>query len=70
IPQLERLVKHEVNGLLVPPGDPSALAEAVLRILKDRALATELAANARALADRFDIRHTVARTAQLYRKLL
>ncbi|MEN3000781.1 MAG: glycosyltransferase family 4 protein [Armatimonadota bacterium] len=70
IPQLERLVKHEVNGLLVPPGDPTALAEAVLRILKDRELATELAANARALADRFDIRHTVAQTAQIYRKLL
>jgi len=70
IPQLERLVKHEVNGLLVPPGDPLALAEAVLRILQDRELASELAANARALADRFDIRHTVAQTAHLYRSWL
>ena len=70
IPPLERLVKHEVNGLLVPPDDPVALAEAVLRLLQDRALAAELAANARATADRFDIRHTVAQTARLYRRLL
>ncbi len=70
IPPLERLIKHEVNGLLVPPDNPTALAEAILRILNDRALTGELAANARATADRFDIRHTVAHTARLYRRML
>jgi glycosyltransferase involved in cell wall biosynthesis len=70
IPPLERLVKHEANGLLVPPDDPMALAEAVLRLLQDHALAAELAATARATADRFDIRRTVEQTARLYRRLL
>ena len=35
------------NGLLVPSGDPEALAEAVVRLCSDRALAEQLAARAR-----------------------
>jgi len=34
---LPDLVEHEVTGLLVPPGDPAALAEAVRSLLADRA---------------------------------
>jgi hypothetical protein len=29
------LVSHDVNGLLVPPGDPAALAAAITRILTE-----------------------------------
>ena len=35
------------NGLLVDPADPPALADALVRVLSDRALASELAAGAR-----------------------
>jgi len=35
-------VKHMVNGLLVPPKDPKALAEAMIMLAKNRELATRL----------------------------
>jgi glycosyltransferase involved in cell wall biosynthesis len=41
------IVEHERTGLLVPPGDDSALAAGVLRLLGDRALAGRLGRDAR-----------------------
>ncbi|MEM0099632.1 MAG: glycosyltransferase family 4 protein [Nitrososphaerota archaeon] len=35
-------VKHMVNGILVPPKDPKALAEAILKLLEDRVLAAKM----------------------------
>lgn len=40
------LVRHERTGLLVRRGDEAALAEGVLRLLRDPALATQLSENA------------------------
>jgi glycosyltransferase involved in cell wall biosynthesis len=42
------LVEHERTGLLSEPGDHHALAENVIRLLRDPALGAQLAANARA----------------------
>lgn len=38
------LVQHEVNGLLVPPADPAAIAEAVDRLIRDGDLRRRLIA--------------------------
>jgi len=69
IPAMRRLVEHERTGLLVPPDDPDALANAALRLLNDRALAQQFAQHALQTAERFHIRHTVEQTAPLYRRL-
>jgi 2-deoxystreptamine N-acetyl-D-glucosaminyltransferase/2-deoxystreptamine glucosyltransferase len=46
------LVDHDVNGLLVPPGDPAALAAAISRVLTEPGTAARLAA-ARQTAQRY-----------------
>jgi hypothetical protein len=40
------LVEHERTGLLSEPGDPSALAQNVIRVLRNSSLAHRLATNA------------------------
>jgi glycosyltransferase involved in cell wall biosynthesis len=47
------LVEHGVSGLLVPPDDADALAEAIVTVLTDRQLAERLGAGALAAADRW-----------------
>lgn len=46
------IIFDEKTGLLVEPKDPPALANAILRLVDDRGLATELAGNARELVER------------------
>jgi len=53
IPGYREVVRAGVDGLLVPPGDPLALAEAVGTVLTDRDLARRLSAAARERADAF-----------------
>jgi glycosyltransferase involved in cell wall biosynthesis len=47
------IVEHAVNGLLVSPEDPSALADALVDVLSDPALQARLAEGARASAARW-----------------
>jgi glycosyltransferase involved in cell wall biosynthesis len=42
------IVEDGVSGILVEPGDPQALADALVRVLSDRALAERLGAAAQA----------------------
>lgn len=60
------LLEHERDALLVPPDDPLAIAEAVKRILMDRALARRISTNARAKAEQFDIQ----RVLRIWRELV
>jgi glycogen synthase len=65
---LREILTDEVTGLLFSPGDAAALARAVSRVLKDRALGERLAREARsALATRGSWSSAAARTAETYR---
>lgn len=51
------VVRDSVNGFLVPPRDPVAIAEAMMRFVDDQALARRMGAASRRLAeDVFDVR--------------
>jgi len=59
------------TGLLVPPKDPSALADAVIRLLKDKEEARRLGAMARTLVPpRFPLRRMIDQTQNLYLELM
>ncbi|MBV9206022.1 MAG: glycosyltransferase [Actinobacteria bacterium] len=60
------LVDHDVNGLLVPPGDAAALAGAIDRILAEPGTAARLAAAARDTAERYAWPALARQVAQIY----
>jgi glycosyltransferase involved in cell wall biosynthesis len=60
-----------VTGVLVPPADSRALADAIVHLLHDTRLATHLGAAARArIVDHFSVRRMVRSTEDLYVELL
>jgi glycosyltransferase involved in cell wall biosynthesis len=57
---IPEIIDPEVNGLLVPPDDPQALGEAILRVCSDAQLRGRLgAAAAQSVGERFDHRTMV-----------
>lgn len=59
-------ISHGVEGLVVPPADPAALAEAVRRMATDAELRGEMAERARRRAAEYDIRRAVERLETVY----
>ncbi len=65
------VVEDGVTGLLVEPGDEAALAEALLRLLKDAALRRQMGeAGRRRAVTLFDQRDQVKRMEALYERIL
>lgn len=64
------VVKNGSTGLLVPPRSPAILADAMLRLLRNRHEAREMGAAGRLRVEKyFDIHHTVAKYESLYESL-
>jgi glycosyltransferase involved in cell wall biosynthesis len=67
---LPEMLKHGQTGLLVPPRDPAALAEAICWLLAEPDRGRRLAVAASAGMDRFTIQAVAGRFADLYERLL
>lgn len=63
------VLDHDVNGLLVSPGDPEAIAEAIRALWGDPARRRRLVEGARRTLLRFDIARTAAETQAAYEAL-
>jgi glycosyltransferase involved in cell wall biosynthesis len=64
------LISDRQNGMLVPPGDPHALSEALMEMLENRGLAQQLGDQARkTVQDHFSIECITVRYLQLYNSL-
>jgi phosphatidylinositol alpha-mannosyltransferase len=68
IPGYREVVRDGVEGLLVPPGDPGALAGALLRVLEDAGLARRLGEAGRVRARAYDWSVVAGRLEELYRR--
>jgi glycosyltransferase involved in cell wall biosynthesis len=63
------IITHEANGLLIPPGDTTALAAAIARLMSDAPLRRRLGAAARAtVAERFSLDTAIRRLLEFYRR--
>ncbi|MGQ9618626.1 MAG: glycosyltransferase family 4 protein [Candidatus Aminicenantia bacterium] len=64
-------VEDGVNGILVPPRDPSALAEAIYKLYKNRELLNDLGEKGyERVKNMFSVERMVENTINLYNKLL
>ncbi|HEY9381746.1 MAG TPA: glycosyltransferase, partial [Burkholderiales bacterium] len=67
VPGCRAVVRDGENGFLVPAGDSTALADALLRLLKDPQLRRNMGQAGRAIAEqRFSIERVVEQTLALY----
>jgi len=68
---IPEIVVHGETGLLVPPDDPVALADAIAALLRDRDLARNFGLAGRQRAEReFTVERMVEQTAGVYRRVL
>ncbi|MFV1985832.1 MAG: glycosyltransferase [Gemmatimonadota bacterium] len=66
----EEILEHDVTGVLVPAGSPSALADGIERICSDRALRARLSSGGRRVAEsRFSLHMMIEGYERLYHEL-
>lgn len=71
VPGCKEIVRHEVNGLLIPAKDEVALAEAIRRLLDNPEFATQLGNNGREIVQKeFSEELVVEKTFEVYNLLL
>ncbi len=64
-------VQDGISGIIVPPGDPKALAEGIAKVLRDPVLAGQMGrASRKSAMERFTTESMMARITRAYSKLL
>lgn len=70
IPGYDSVITRGRDGILVPPGDPRALARELVRLLRDPELRARLAAEGLITARRYDWPQIASEIEEIYRSLL
>ena len=70
LPGYRAVCRPRSEGLLVPPGDPEALAAAITAVAHDARLARDLGARGRERAEAFDWAHVAAALETLYKDVV
>ncbi|MFA6254852.1 MAG: glycosyltransferase family 4 protein [Patescibacteria group bacterium] len=64
---LPEMISDSNNGLLVPPADPNALAQAIIKLLENKDLATQLGNQAKIdVNQKFSLAKMISETAKVY----
>jgi len=70
-PGIQEFIENGVNGVIVPPGNPHALARAIMEFIKDRRRWKVMGQEGRRVVEaQFDLKKTARETEALYRQLL
>lgn len=64
------IVKNELTGLLIPPNNPNALAQAILRLKSDEALRQQLIKEASSFVLGLSIEHSAEKYSSIYENIL
>jgi len=64
------IIRHEIDGLLVPPSDAKALKGALTRLMQDETLRLQFADRAKETRQRFSIDKIAARWEKLFREAI
>jgi colanic acid/amylovoran biosynthesis glycosyltransferase len=68
---IPEIVTHEIDGLLVPPGDPEALARGIGRLMDEMEFRRTLGQNARLkILRKFDLQRNAEHLAEVFRRRL
>jgi phosphatidyl-myo-inositol alpha-mannosyltransferase len=70
IPGYAGVMSHGVEGLLVPPKDKTALAQAIITLLLDEQLRLEMSARGRAKAEEYSWTHVIKKVMSIYADVL
>jgi glycosyltransferase involved in cell wall biosynthesis len=66
---IPQILEDEVDALLVPPGDPGALVEAMARLASDPELRERLGRRAKLRSSMFDIVEASRTVGDIYRQV-
>jgi glycosyltransferase involved in cell wall biosynthesis len=69
VPAINEIVRHGENGYLVAPGDPSALASGLVRVLADEALRRRMVEGGRATLESHRVEQRIGEWIALYREV-
>jgi glycosyltransferase involved in cell wall biosynthesis len=67
---IPEVVVNEENGYILKPGDINGIAQAILKLARDKDLRSEMGKRNRALVKRYDIGRVASRIDNLYQELL
>ncbi|MGB9791951.1 MAG: glycosyltransferase family 4 protein [Thermacetogeniaceae bacterium] len=68
---IPEIIRHEETGILVPPADPEAIADAVITLLRDQEMAKRLAETGQKLVfDKFTQEQMLIKTEEVYERVL
>lgn len=66
---LPELVRPDVNGFLVPPGDSAALSDALVQLISNASLRREMGARSRQMAEQHSLADTTSQYEQIFQRV-